>query len=242
MTLHGSTLVIYLLIGAGVACAVYVSDLAGSPAQRGFQTAASLVFWPLFLPLLLQKVQTRRSVPVDVPPADDLAKAIAQVEAELNEALHSLRGWADEALHSHAGRLQALGRRWQAEAARIREMDRLLALPEYAVPNDAIQAERPAVRDGVSTPDGLGRGADTMVQIVERLRQVRQHAHEELMESLARVRQVAAMLHLARFTGEPPARAAELLADIEAAAERMQAATVPDESIPSAANGTSNRG
>jgi hypothetical protein len=29
---------------------------------------------------------------------------------------------------------------------------------------------------------------------------------------------VAAMLHLARFTGEPPARAAELLADIEAAA------------------------
>ena len=81
-----------------------------------------------------------------------------------------------------------------------------------------------------------------MVQIVERLRQVRQHAHEELMESLARVRQVAAMLHLARFTGEPPARAAELLADIEAAAERMQAATVPDESIPSAANGTSNRG
>ena len=231
MTLLGSTLVIYLLIGAGVACAVYVSDLAGSPAQRGFQTAASLVFWPLFLPLLLQKVQTRRSVPVDVPPADDLAKAIAQVEAELNEALHS-----------HAGRLQALGRRWQAEAARIREMDRLLALPEYAVPNDAIQAERPAVRDGVSTPDGLGRGADTMVQIVERLRQVRQHAHEELMESLARVRQVAAMLHLARFTGEPPARAAELLADIEAAAERMQAATVPDESIPSAANGTSNRG
>jgi hypothetical protein len=243
MTLLGSTVVIYLLIGIGVGVAVYLSDLARSPAQRGFQTAAGLVFWPLFLPLLLQRVQARSAAPVDGPPwADELAKSIAQVESELNEALRSLHGWADEALHGHAGRLQALGRHWQAQAARIREMDRLLALPEYTVPNDAIQAERPAVRDGAATLDGLGCWADAMCQIVERLRQVRQGAHEELMDSLARVRQVAAMLHLARFTGAPPARAAELLADIEAAVERSQTATVPDETIPAAANGISIRG
>jgi hypothetical protein len=242
MTLLGSTLVIYVLIGAGVAVAVYLSDMARSPVQRGFQTAAGLVFWPLFLPLLLQRVQGQSAAPVVVPPADELAKAIAQVETELNAALRSLGDWADWAWHGRANRTRELCQQWRTRAARIREMDRLLALPEYTVPNDAIQAERPTVRDGISKPDGLDRGADALCQVVERLRQVRDHAYEELIVSLARVRQVAAMLHLARFTGGPPARVAELLAEIEAAAEQMQSVAGADETIPYAAGTTSGRG
>src|SRR5437870_2210826 len=158
MTLLGSTFLIYFLIGAGVAVAVYVSDMARTPAQRGFQTVACVLFWPLFLPLLLQRTHSRRLPPVETLPTDDeLARAIQQVETELHAALQ-----ATDAFHAANGLLERLHAGWLVQAARIREMDRLLALPQYSVPNDAIQAERPILRDGVPRPEKLGGGSNAM--------------------------------------------------------------------------------
>jgi hypothetical protein len=234
MTLLSSTFLIYFLIGVGVAVAVYLSDMARTPMQRCFQTGTCLVFWPLFLPLLLQRVPR---VPVPFagkpPPGDEITRAIQQVESELHAALR-----AADALDGKDGSAENLHTRWLAEAARIREMDRLLASPEYSVPNDAIQAERPTVRDGAN-PERFGGGSIAMSAIVEKLRQVRQQTHADLMESLTRVRQLAARLHLARFTGEPAPRVDELLREIEA---ELEQATFLDETIPCAADGTSGRG
>src|SRR5437879_2149932 len=118
MTLLGSTLLIYFLIGAGVAVAVYVSDMARTPAQRGFQTAACIVFWPLFLPVLLQRPTAHISPRTQsFSNGDELARAIHDVETELQVALHSA-----DAAHDVQTSLDKLHAYWLAHAARIREM------------------------------------------------------------------------------------------------------------------------
>ena len=66
-------------------------------------------------------------------------------------------------------------------------------------------------------------------QNIERLRQVRQRAHEDLMGSLAWVRELVSMIHLAKFTGAPAARAEELVAQIAAAVEGLSEVTWREE-------------
>jgi len=239
MTLFGSTFLIYFLIGAGVAIAVYVSDMARTPIQRCFQTAACFVFWPLFVPLLLQKRPAHRPAPpLGLPMGDEPSKAIAQVDAELEEALRSAPG-GNGISGDVIGRLDELRSYWQAQAERIREMDRLLAQPRYTAPNDAIQAERPAVRDGTAGPDRSGHRLDGIGVIAERLRKVRDENHSRLMDSLARVRQLAALLQLARFTGEPARESVELLRQIEDEIDRAtnHGSTTPVAACDNAARG-----
>jgi hypothetical protein len=222
MTLLDSTFLIYFLIGAGVAVAVYVSEMPLTPSQRYFQTAACLVFWPLFLPLLLQKGPAHRPAPArELPPGDELSKAIAQVDMELEDALRTVSSCDRVERYLSAG-LGELRSHWRTQAEHIREMDRLLAQPEYAIPNDAIQAERPAMRDGASGYDRLGCGLNGLGAIAERLRKVRDETHVHLMDSLARVRQLAASLQLARFTGQPARESAELLRQIEDEMDRAR--------------------
>jgi hypothetical protein len=55
----------------------------------------------------------------------------------------------------------------------------------------------------------------------ERLRQVRARALQDLLETLAWVRELVSMIHLAKFTGAPAARAEELVAQIAAAVEGL---------------------
>jgi hypothetical protein len=59
------------------------------------------------------------------------------------------------------------------------------------------------------------------LQNIERLRRVRQRAHDDLMGMLAWVRELVSMIHLAKFTGAPAARAEELVAQIAAAVEGL---------------------
>jgi hypothetical protein len=239
MTLLDSTLLIYFLIGAGIALAVYVSDMARTPIQRCFQTAACLVFWPLFLPLVLQKGPVHRPAPARaLPPGDELSKAIAQVDAELANALRSVSG-CNGVEGDISERLGELRLHWQSQGERIREMDCLLAQPEYTVPNDAIQADRPIVRDGAPCHDRLGCGLNGMGAIAERLRKARDEAHANLIDSLARVRQLAALLQLARFTGEPARESAELLRQIE---DEMDRATNHGPTTPGAVGDTAAHG
>jgi hypothetical protein len=227
MTLLGSTFLIYFVIGAGVAVAVYVSDMARTPAERGFQTAVCVVFWPLFLPLLLQQRQAQHFAPSEIlAAADELACAIHQVETELHSALRTTKPMpGDEA------RLARLRSRWMAQAARIREMDRLLASPQYAAPIDAIQAGKPSLRDGSQQADRLSGGSDAMCALVERLRQVRQQAHDELMAALSKAREAAAMLHLAHFSGAPCAHRADLIAEIDTISRDVEDITDRDPSL-----------
>ena len=94
MNIIGPTVLIYLLIGMGVAVALYVSESGRTPLQRSFGVATAVPFWPLYIPLLLtrgtesQAAQSLRTAPA---PADEMTTAINQVDAEL-EALKAQLG------------------------------------------------------------------------------------------------------------------------------------------------------
>src|SRR5436190_10784466 len=135
MSLFGQTLVLYLVIGTGVAGAVYLAERTGRRRGRWFLVVTAVPFWPLYLPLLLTPGRADRGEP-SAAPQDDLAAAIAQADAELEAALGSLDGWAEDVLAREKGRLRDLRSAWLAQAQRIREMDRILALPEYADESD----------------------------------------------------------------------------------------------------------
>ncbi|HWY85532.1 MAG TPA: hypothetical protein VNX28_02345, partial [Gemmataceae bacterium] len=134
MTL-GQVLLLYLMAGVGVAVAVYLSVAADGFLERWFQIVTAAFFWPLYLPLLLSSgaeshAPEKEDQTIAVAPIDELAQAIAQVDAELEGALRSLDGWAEDVLAREKVRLHELRTAWSAQARRIREMDCLLGQPE----------------------------------------------------------------------------------------------------------------
>src|SRR5262249_18587392 len=131
----GGLLLLYLLVGVGVGGAAYLSGPRTGDSISALQVLMALFFWPLFLPLLLAgrgDTADRSSSPSGYPtPVDELARLIGQVNAELDGALHSLDGWAEGVLAREKDRLTELRGAWNAQADRIREMDRLLKRPEF---------------------------------------------------------------------------------------------------------------
>jgi hypothetical protein len=235
MSLLSQTLVLYLVVGAGVAGAVYLSDV-GRPAERWFRVATALPFWPLYVPILLARAGTfeeAESPTTMANPKDGMAAAIGQVDAELEAALGSLDGWAEGVLARERDRIHELRSAWTAQAERVREMDRLLALPEYADPEEPLPLQPVAVGVG----DRLRNSRQARRQNMERLRRVRQRAHEDLLGTLAWVRELVSMIHLAKFTGAPASRAEELVAQIAAAVEGLSELTWQEEpSAPAGGN------
>ncbi|MGP0063434.1 MAG: hypothetical protein ACLQGP_07535 [Isosphaeraceae bacterium] len=209
-----ATMIFYLLIGMGVATAVFLSDARPNRLSPGFRTATSVVFWPLYLPILLAGPRPGPRPETRSDPGDDdaMSQAIARVEAELETALASLDGWVEDVLAHESGRFHELSTAWYAQAERIREMDRLLARAEPA-------ASGPEV--GVRYRQSEQARRDNLV----RLREVRDRAYEDLMGTLTRVRELVSMIHLAKFTGAPASRAEELVGQIAAAIEGISAVT-----------------
>src|SRR6516162_1124277 len=107
MDLLNSSLVLYLMAGLGVACAVYLADPSGTGAERGFRVLTAGVFWPLYVPILL-RARVPEAIPRVPEMLDDMAASIAQVEGELQAALSSLDGWAEGVLTREKDRLGEL--------------------------------------------------------------------------------------------------------------------------------------
>jgi hypothetical protein len=201
MNLFGPTLLLYLLVGFGIAVALYLSDPPRPGGERFLRLILAVPFWPFYLPILLVW-------PSSVPVAgkDELARTLAVVERELDAAQSTLEEWIGIPQEQRR-RIDTLREAWQAQAERLREMDRLLARPEYASQEVAATGAVPRVRQSLFARQ----------QNVERLRQVRQQTEADLLASLAWVRELASRIPLARFTDAPAARAEELLTEIAAA-------------------------
>ena len=123
-------------------------------------------------------------------------------------------------------RIRDLRAAWLAQAERIREMDRLLALPEFA--GDEAPEPPPALSSSAAD-DRLRSSRQARRQNVERLRRLRRRAYDDLVGSLAWVRELVSMIHLAKFSGAPAARAEELVAQIAAAVEGLSDLTWQEE-------------
>jgi hypothetical protein len=211
------TTIFYLLLGIGVAVAVYVrSDEQPGPALA-FQLAGACLFWPLFVPMLLSGGERPSGEPAatERPSADEpdaLATAIGQVEAELDAALDGLDGWAEDVLSSEAQRLAELRTAWKLQAERIRQLDHLLAQPT------ALGDSLAAVGADVHRAQ---RSESLRQENLRQLRELRNKLHADLVGTLAWVRELVTMIHLARFSGAPAARAEELVAQIAAAVQGL---------------------
>src|SRR5262245_34001863 len=128
----GMTVLFYLLFGAGIAAAVALGKPDLTRNERMFRVGTAVLFWPLYLPILLdrpvQSKTVRQAADESAPEATDpVGGAIAQVEAELEAALASLDGWAENVLARERDRIAELRSAWRAQAERIRQLDRLLA-------------------------------------------------------------------------------------------------------------------
>jgi hypothetical protein len=211
------TMIFYLLIGVGVATAVFVADSRRVCGSAAFRIATAFVFWPLYLPIVLSgpRPELIPETKPDTSDPDAMAQAIGQVEAELDLALASLDGWVEDVLAHENDRFRELSTAWRVQADRIREMDRLIARSGPAV-------------TGPETNDRWRSSEQSRRANLDRLRQVRGRAYDDLMGTLAWVRELVSMIHLAKFTGAPASRAEELVAQIATAIEGISAVTWQD--------------
>ena len=224
------TILFYLLIGAGVSVAVLLSENELSPAERSFQTATAVLFWPLYLPVLLRQphlpAEFSENSSQTAEVSDGMSAAISQVEAELDAALRSLDGWAEGPLAQEHERLSELKSAWHLQAERVRELDRLLRQPEFGA--DVTWEGEPGSQDISGQPrlsERILHSEQTRHENIQRLREVRRQLHDDLMGTLACVRELVTMIHLAKFTGAPPSRAEELVAQIAASVEGLSEVT-----------------
>jgi hypothetical protein len=210
------TFLFYLLVGAVVAVAMYLSDDGGS-RQVMFLLPTAVLFWPLYLPVLLSGPAKRVEVVRQPVKVDEMTTAIAQVELELQTAMASLDGWPETALAREKDRIGELRGALTVQAGRIRELDELLSHSTAAEDIDM----SPTSVDGanVSALDRWQKSQRAREQNFTRLGAVRRRSHADLMATLAWIRELVSMIHLAKFTGAPPSRTEELVAQIAAAVE-----------------------
>jgi hypothetical protein len=118
-------------------------------------------------------------------------------------------------LSREVGRIEELRLAWRAQAERIRELDRLLASPGF---KEDSNATADAVQDDAHW---IQSTRTTRQKNIVRLRELRSQLQTDLMATLAWVRELVTMIHLARFSGAPASRAEELVAQIAAAVEGL---------------------
>jgi hypothetical protein len=212
MDLLGPTLVLYGLVGGGVALALYLTDSLRPPVERFWRLASAVLFWPFYLPILLAR-------PGSAPSSseDRLEQTICIVQAELDAALAGL-GDEVQPTEDQRQRIDQLADAWRAMARRIRDMDRLLSSWDDTRPERSSNLET-RVRQSLASRQ----------QNLERLRQIRQHTEADLLASLASVRELASRLHLIRFTNAPTEQAKKLLTEITTAVDYLSTVSGPEE-------------
>lgn len=215
-----TTLLFYLIFGVAVALAEYFAGKSVGP-ERWFRSTTAVIFWPLYLPALLRQEANSSSElsfrkagisNTSRVPSDEISLAIQQVEGELDLALGSLDGWSDAVLAREQNRFEELRTAWHAQAQKIRELDRLLSQPHF---DESASNQPGAVGERVATCER------SRSENIAKLRAVRRQMHDDLRNTLAWVRELVTMIHLAKYTGAPPSRAEELIVQIATAVEGL---------------------
>lgn len=219
------TVLFYLLFGISIAAAVALRRERVSWTEQIFQVGTAVFFWPLYLPILLdrpaQRVRRAKGEYAS-DPSDHFAESIAQVETELEAALDSLDGWAENVLAREQDRFAELRSAWRMQAERIRQLDQLLAVAKDA--NNVPGTER-ELDVGPGKNVRYQQSEQARRENFERLQSVRVRLHDDLLGTLAWVRELVSMIHLAKFTGAPASRADELVSQIATAVEGLSEVT-----------------
>jgi hypothetical protein len=227
------TIFFYLMIGIGVAMALWVGNQSHVGKREWFPTVTAPFFWPIYVPLLLANRSSQaitNESPAKRPGLDSMGQQIQQVESELSIALQSLDGWAEHALAGERDRIGELRLAWHQQAQRIREIDELLKMTSV---DNVLNSPSEGVEPSEAATPIEGKNSDqkhpSRIEESDRIRRenllklksVRDQLQHDLMNTLAWVRELATMIHLAKYTGAPASRAEELVKQIAAAVEGL---------------------
>ncbi len=212
------TIFFYMTIGVGVAIAIWVRQDANERRLNRFLILTAPLFWPIYVPLLLSNRDANHFESVSrnsKTGPDSLDLQIQQVETELTIALQSLTGWAEDVLAGEHDRIAELRLAWHQQAERIREIDDLLK----STSDDVIVGDPATVETSsdVTHPSRLEESDRKRRDNLLKLRTVRDQLKQDLMNTLAWVRELVTMIHLAKYTGAPASRAEQLVKQIAAA-------------------------
>lgn len=217
-----TTLLFYVLFGSAVAVAVYVTHDACGRVQRWYLVTSAVLFWPFYLPSLLQRpagdavdstvVAANEDSAAGAVVSDVMSASIGQVETELDLALTSLAGWSDDVLQREQHRFDELRLAWRAQAEKIRDLDLVL---------DRLDS-MDVVDTSVAVPgDRIASSLRARQANIARLRALRDRLQADLMDTLAWVRELVTMIHLAKYTGAPASRAEDLVMQIATSIEGL---------------------
>jgi len=245
---YGVTLFFYLLVGSSIGIALWMSrpGVMSHPGEMSFggghgfeiwfPVVTAPLFWPLYLPLLLVNrslATPDRRISPKRNSRDAMSQFINQVERELDRAMQSLHGWAEDLFSSEQPRIMELKTTLRNQADRIRELNDLLTTNSIGVTSISFTdpetstvsntAETTSVQGSDSQQHRWASREKTRLENIGQLRQVRDQLDEDLMTTLAWVRELVTMIHLAKYTGAPASRAAEILRQIGAATESLSA-------------------
>jgi hypothetical protein len=194
MVTVGALAIGYLVVGAVAALAWL--------ARRGAVVDALLLvpIWPMYAPVLL------------------LASGDRDGERQLLRALGRAASTPLGSILPDAATGRALGRRLRAATARLRDIDAVLARPDF----DAGAAQlRIAELTERGAPAGVVATAELRVQTIERVRGLRQRFAAELDEVRELVAQLVAQAELVRLAGSGDDAATELVHELVARVEGL---------------------
>jgi hypothetical protein len=130
-----------------------------------------------------------------------------------------LDGWAEGVLVDERERLDELRTAWRSQADRVRELDRFLAKPDFMTLGTRAAD---TTNESAAPCDRRSESERGRLENIRQLHALRQRMFDDLLGTLAWVRELVTMIHLAKFSGAPASRAEELVAQIAAAVEGLR--------------------
>ncbi|MEZ4266139.1 MAG: hypothetical protein R3F39_07155 [Myxococcota bacterium] len=208
---------IYFLIGLG--CALALAARGGAWGPRALDAGLALVLWPLIMPFALMR--TSDSQP-NTP--------VSAVESAFLDAIRRASSTPLGKLLPDAETARALGARLRGAAARVADIDALLAQPDFSLELAQRRRDELAERGDRQALDAV----DSRIQNLNRLRALRDRFARELDAVAELLAQLRIQAEVVRLAGGLDDDTRERVADLLARVEGLDAALADDSVLPAA--------
>jgi hypothetical protein len=208
----GGTLLLYSVFGGVVAAAMVLRHKPTSPSRTAISLVAWTIFWPLFAPLLfggetpLAAVESRR---------DELDPRLSGAQERLLSALCAAAEGAPGVLATEIEQLRKVGGALASLGRKRRDMERLMASPEFNEPQ-AQAALAALAAHGRGDDDPQVQSLRARLRNIDKLRTLLERTHNNLERTLCKMEELSSQLILLRFTEEREREAVELIREIAA--------------------------
>ncbi|MCB9785252.1 MAG: hypothetical protein H6744_01040 [Deltaproteobacteria bacterium] len=207
--------IIYLLVGLG--CAVALASRAGALGPRAIDAGLALLLWPLIMPFALMRARE------PAPDAD-----VSAVESAFLDAVRRAAATPLGKLLPDAEVARALGVRLREAAARVADIDGLLAQPDFSL--ERAQRRRAELQRG---GDRLALDAvEGRIQNLLRLSALRDRFARELDAVAELLAQLRTQAEVVRLSGGPDGDTRERVAELLARIEGLDAVLGDDPALP----------